>query len=916
MQTEMPAEQTPTLARGRDATQRVKLATRSSPADAGDPTEPAERATHPPESERLLRTVFERADVGLALVSLEGRWLRVNPRLYALLGYSRDELATLTCQDLTHPDDREADLVNFRRLLAGKLDTYNTDQRYVRKDGVPVWVHLTASLMRTPNGKPDHIIVTAQDITERKAIQTLTDSALSHLALDDLVSELLDRLVAVMGVDHVAIFLLEEDGQTLTARAASGQEGGAAGQVQIPVGRGVAGRIAASREPLIVDDTSDVDTVFPWLREHLRSVVGVPLLVEDHVEGHPASRLVGVVLVGSAALRRFTEADVQLLQHAADRIGLAVDRAHLYAAEQDARRRAEAALARAQASEAQASARAEQLYTILETMTDGVAVTDAEGRYLQTNRAFRELHAADRLPSFDAMLPAERGRLLDVRDPATGAPLPSDRSPVGRALRGEVVMGPDADLRVRAFDGRELVVNASAAPLRDGAGHVVGTVMVVRDLTERKQLAHEREAARVQAERQADQLDRIFEAAADGLIVWDAERQQVRENAAARRILGLDAAPLSYYQLPVRKRLALLAAHDEHGRPVAIEEWPIMRALSGEVGAGTRAQTRDVRMRALDGREVEVTFSTTPLRDREGHFVGAVSVIHDQTESRRLERARAAAHADELAAREASRRMEQFLATAAHDLRTPLTTTVGFIDLADRQSERLAAAARKEYPALARQIATVRDRLEDADQSAARLARLLTLLFDTATIRTDGLELHRAPLDLVALVRQQVEALRVATPSRTIRLHTPTDSAPIPVILVAADADRIGQVVVNYVTNALKYSPPDQLVDVSVAARGSRARVAVCDRGRGIPAAERARVWELFHRVPGATAQDRTQGGSLGLGLHISKAIIKAHGGRVGVKSAVGEGSSFWFTLPLSAPVSSPIGTAHKGVRM
>jgi signal transduction histidine kinase len=75
-------------------------------------------------------------------------------------------------------------------------------------------------------------------------------------------------------------------------------------------------------------------------------------------------------------------------------------------------------------------------------------------------------------------------------------------------------------------------------------------------------------------------------------------------------------------------------------------------------------------------------------------------------------------------------------------------------------------------------------------------------------------------------------------------------------------------------------------------------------------------VWELFHRVPGATAQDRTQGGSLGLGLHISKAIIKAHGGRVGVKSAVGEGSSFWFTLPLSAPVSSPIGAAHKGVRM
>ncbi|HZC77062.1 MAG TPA: PAS domain S-box protein, partial [Ktedonobacterales bacterium] len=211
----MPAEQTPILSRGRDTTQRVKLAARSSPANEDDPTEPAERATHPLESERLLRTVFEHADVGLALVSLEGRWLRVNPRLGELLGYSRDELVTLTCQDLTHPDDREADLVNFRRLLAGELDAYDTDLRYVRKDGVPVWVHLTASLVRTADGAPDHVIVTAQDITERKAMQALTDTALSSLALDDLVRELLDRLVAVMGVDHVAIFLLDEDGQTL-----------------------------------------------------------------------------------------------------------------------------------------------------------------------------------------------------------------------------------------------------------------------------------------------------------------------------------------------------------------------------------------------------------------------------------------------------------------------------------------------------------------------------------------------------------------------------------------------------------------------------------------------------------------------------------------------------------------------------
>src|SRR5262249_38717300 len=165
-------------------------------------------------------------------------------------------------------------------------------------------------------------------------------------------------------------------------------------RVHIPMGQGIGGRIAVTRAPLIVNDlsTSDLDGLHPVLRERLRALVGVPLLVEkpiqDHeeatdtarvvpslqpVEGRLVSQLVGVISMGSAAPRRFTEADVELLQHAADRIALAIGRAHLYAAEQEARKRAEEALARAQASEAQAAERAERLHTILETMTDGVA---------------------------------------------------------------------------------------------------------------------------------------------------------------------------------------------------------------------------------------------------------------------------------------------------------------------------------------------------------------------------------------------------------------------------------------------------------------------------------------------------------------------------------------------------------------
>ena len=588
-----------------------------------------------------------------------------------------------------------------------------------------------------------------------QAMQALTDTALSHLALDDLLRELLGRVTAVLGVDNVAILLLDEGDQTLTVRAAHGPEEEAIGRTRIPVGQGFSGRIAASKEPLIVDDLATLEAGRPLLGPKLRAVVGVPLLMEEQADGRPADgRLVGVLHVGSVAPRRFTAADVELLQRAADRVALAIGRALLYAAEQDARHRAEAALARAVVSETQATDRAERLNTILETIADGVAVHDAEGRLVQLNRAYRGLLALDRAPAgFTGLSGPDRVRLLEMRDAATGAPLPLERSPSARALRGEVLTGPEADFRMRAFDGRELVVNASAVPIREPDGRVVGAVSVLRDLTERIRLEREREAAR----------------------------------------------------------------------------------------------------------------------------------------------------ADELAAREASRRMEQFLAVAAHDLRSPLTAVVGYLALAERDSERLASTAREESPALAPRVEAVRGRVEDADRGAARLTRLLTRLFDTAAIHADKLELRRAPIDLAALVREQVEALRVATPERTITLQTPADGAPVP---VEADADRIGQVVTNYLTNALKYSPPDRPVDVSVVARRGRARVAVRDAGPGIAKAEQARVWELFHRAPGVAAQGAASGGmlegSLGLGLHISKAIVEAHGGRVGVASAVGEGCTFWFTLPLA----------------
>lgn len=127
------------------------------------------------ESEERFRATFEQAAVGIALVSTDGRWLRVNQRLCDIVGYTHEELLTLSFQDITHPEDLGADLKYVRRMLAGEIQTYSLEKRYLRKDGSVVWINLTVALVREATGKPKYFISVVEDITVRKRIQEERD---------------------------------------------------------------------------------------------------------------------------------------------------------------------------------------------------------------------------------------------------------------------------------------------------------------------------------------------------------------------------------------------------------------------------------------------------------------------------------------------------------------------------------------------------------------------------------------------------------------------------------------------------------------------------------------------------------------------------------------------------------------------
>src|SRR5215470_17241364 len=263
--------------------------------------------------------------------------------------------------EVIHFDDGEL----TRRLLreAGEWgQSFETENRLRRKDGQYRWHLAHGTPIRNAQGRIVKWIGTLTDIHDRKEaeaereellareraaraeaehatesilrLQALTDSALSRFELDDLLREMLDRIRELLATDSAAILLLTEDDQALSVRATIGLEDAAMG-LRIPLGQGVAGSIAASRAPLIVEDISAVEVINPVLRRNVRSLIGAPLIV--------GGQIIGVVHADTARPRRFTEEDVRLLRLAADRVALAIEQARLYEVERQARHQAEEA---------------------------------------------------------------------------------------------------------------------------------------------------------------------------------------------------------------------------------------------------------------------------------------------------------------------------------------------------------------------------------------------------------------------------------------------------------------------------------------------------------------------------------------------------------------------------------------------
>lgn len=216
----------------------------------------------------------------------------------------------------------------------------------------------------------------------------------------------------------------------------------------------------------------------------------------------------------------------------------------------------------------------------------------------------------------------------------------------------------------------------------------------------------------------------------------------------------------------------------------------------------------------------------------------------------------------------------------AHEIRSPLTTITGYVQLMKRKDVNNQAA-----------LATIL-------AQARQINRLASDLLDGSSRESDQLRLEPRLMDLTALARVSVQQAQLLHPERAVRLELPSDP-----LCGHWGEGRLAQVFANLIDNAIKYSPDGGEIVVSVDDLGSAARVSIQDRGVGISPDDLPHIFKQFYRVA-ATAR---QADGLGLGLHITKMLVEAHGGTLGVESALGVGSTFTFTLPLAAPVNATI---------
>ena len=675
----------------------------------------------------------------------------------------------------------------------------------------------------------------------------------------------LDRVASLVASELAPTHTVEDALEAIARTAAAAFEADRA-QVRygedLPVvaGHGAGGRVTAlerlatEERRVIAAGSASADARLD-ASEHTRLGSGAMLCVP--LSGERPGEHPGVVTVSWNAPRTFGDADLALAERLQESAVAALERASL----EEAEHRASTLARELQRVSALLAADLEPrtvLRQIVAQASDLLAADACTLRLLENG----ELVAR-------AVL-GEASELLSVRRPLGSDPIAAE------TLAGPAPVAiPDLSADPRVAE-EPIVKDAGLAaylgvPVQTADGEIQG-VLAVYTRTPRRFRADEVDGLAALAgsaavalrnallyERLAQEKDAgeaILAQVADAIVASDADDRITRWNAAAERVTGLRARRVLGRELGELLRSEL---GDTDG---------MARAALEAASAGSSAPM-EIRLER-GGREIWLSITGASLRDPREERPGTVFAIRDVSDERRLDQVKS-----------------DFVATVSHELRTPLTSIYGFAETLLRADTTFGDDDRASF---VRYIAT----------EAERLTRLVDGLLSATRLEAGAVQLALGPVDVPALAREVATAARGRSDRHRVKLVVPAHP-----VYALADQDRVRQVLINLVDNAIKYSPDGGEVKVQARGRGNLVEMRVSDQGIGISELDQRNLFRKFFRV------DASQRGGIrgvGLGLFLVRGFVAAMGGRIWVESELGSGSTFVVELP--ATEQTPSSTA------
>lgn len=396
----------------------------------------------------------------------------------------------------------------------------------------------------------------------------------------------------------------------------------------------------------------------------------------------------------------------------------------------------------------------------------------------------------------------------------------------------------------RTKDGSLIPLSITVSPIKDKSGNLIGASKIARTLSQQRK-----------SEEKQAMLASIVESSGDAIISKTINGIVTSWNPAAEKILGF-----SEKEMIGKSILTIIPDNRKEEEKHIIER----------IQKGERLDHFETVRKKKNGELISVSITVSPIINK-GKIVGVSKILRDISDRIEIER-RLASQAKRL--EELIKSKDEFIGIASHELKTPLTSIKAYLQLLERITKDVSQHG---Y-------------VEKTLDYVIKLERLVSDLLDVSKVRAGKFHMDFVPYSLQTVIDRAIESVQLTSRTHTISQEGQSD------LMVICDHNRLEQVLVNLLTNAIKYSPQGNSVLVKTMIKGDEVIVSVHDKGIGIEKDELQNIFQRFYRAEGLAPKFS----GLGIGLYISNEIIDRHDGRIWAESEIGKGSVFSFALPLA----------------